>query len=265
MNPFLSRLIAQAQGQAPTLEPRLPGRFETPARFEGSWAGEAVESLEQAAPRAPGPAPAEPAPLEPARPEIPPPARPSPRLADPQAPEPSGRRKRSRAEKRELEARPSPIPHPEPLPAPLEPPPAHDPLPEPPREPGVRPARVGAGVEGAENPLLPPVAPPLTQRPELSEAEPGGLEPPRPRPALEAPALLGRQVSEEHGSSLFPAPRQHVSLPEARPAAPEAPVIRIHIGRVEVRALFGPPPEGPKAKAAPQGLSLEDFLKGRGR
>ncbi|MBX9581698.1 MAG: hypothetical protein K2X87_15455, partial [Gemmataceae bacterium] len=54
-----------------------------------------------------------------------------------------------------------------------------------------------------------------------------------------------------------PAPRV-----EPQPEGP--PVVRVTIGRVEVRANFPSPPAGrpPAGRPAPR-LSLEDYLKGR--
>jgi hypothetical protein len=251
VNPFLSHLIAHGQGRPPAIEPRLPGRFETPAYFEEDRAGEVAEYPQQEAPRASDPAaePASPparAARAPAQAEIPPPVQPSSEPADPHAPQPPSREKHSRAEGQEPQASPSPVQRQQPSP-PLEPPQAW--LLEPPRQPGVR---VTVRLEGAENPLLPPVTPqpigPLTQRPEFSEVEPDGLEPPRPGALLEAPPAP-RPIDAELSSSPLPAPR--------------APTIQVHIGRIEVRALFNPPPESPQPKAPLRGLSLEEFLRRR--
>jgi hypothetical protein len=56
--------------------------------------------------------------------------------------------------------------------------------------------------------------------------------------------------------------RKDVSPAEQRSSAP-APIIRVTIGRVEVRAIHAPAPAPKPAKAAPSKLSLEDYLQRR--
>lgn len=73
-------------------------------------------------------------------------------------------------------------------------------------------------------------------------------------------ASRAQQVDQERSSSLRPAPQR---LPHPNPPEAQAPTIQVHIGRVEVRALLGSPPEPPKPSPPSQGLSLEEFLKGR--
>jgi hypothetical protein len=56
--------------------------------------------------------------------------------------------------------------------------------------------------------------------------------------------------------------------PESRPvataeASDSAPVIRVTIGRIDVRAVSPPQAPAPKAKPSPPALSLEDYLRSR--
>jgi hypothetical protein len=141
------------------------------------------------------------------------------------------------------------------------------------------------------------VSPPV--RPEATPAAPGKTAPPGPpengpappRFSAEPPiqTVLVEPASPARGRSgtdppILPAspgarPEEIVSpapLIPAVPAAslinaeaarmpPEPPVIRINIGRVEVRAVIAPPappPPRPPARSGPS-LSLEDYLKGR--
>lgn len=269
MNPFLSRLIVHGQGQPPAIEPRLPGRFETPGYFAGDGEGEVSEyrRREPEAPRAPSLSPTEPVAREPAHADLEPSAQPSPEPTRPQASEPSRRKKRSKAEEKEKpETSSPPAPHPlqaaseasESLQNPLPEPPQNL-LPQPPHHSAARRRQTLAGIEDAENlPPLPPAPQPSSpriQHPRSPEPETAGLEPPRP-----ATALVSRQVDVERDSNLPLAPQL---LPHSSPPEAQAPTIQVHIGRIEVRALFGPPPEPPKPSAPSQGLSLEEFLKGR--
>jgi hypothetical protein len=62
-------------------------------------------------------------------------------------------------------------------------------------------------------------------------------------------------------------PRRGGSEKATTPAEPE--VVRVHIGRVEVRAIIAPPPERqrntPPAPDASRALSLEKYLEDKGR
>jgi len=74
------------------------------------------------------------------------------------------------------------------------------------------------------------------------------------------------QSPPEHGGTLRP--RRDASRSadaNARPAAmerPSAPRVEITIGRVEVRAVYAPPPAERKTAARPL-TSLDDYLKQR--
>jgi hypothetical protein len=79
-------------------------------------------------------------------------------------------------------------------------------------------------------------------------------EPARPpRPTAVPAELVHRAVSSP--------------VPERQPARTPAvePPVRIHIGRLEVRAVLPDPPRAPRPRErlAPDGLSLADYLRGR--
>jgi hypothetical protein len=75
------------------------------------------------------------------------------------------------------------------------------------------------------------------------------------------------QSPPEHGGALRP--RRDASRSadaNARPAAmerPSAPRVEITIGRVEVRAVYAPPPPAERKTAARPMISLDDYLKQR--
>jgi hypothetical protein len=82
-----------------------------------------------------------------------------------------------------------------------------------------------------------------------------------------------RGIEPRPPESFRPRAQQQPEAPAPRALAPEsqvvvtaaAPTIRVHIGRVDVRAVFPAPPPVPRAApASPSAMSLERFLQ-RGR
>jgi hypothetical protein len=59
--------------------------------------------------------------------------------------------------------------------------------------------------------------------------------------------------------------RHERSTPVEQRASRSAPIIRVTIGRVEVRAIHPPPATPKQTKASPPKLSLEDYLRKRAR
>jgi hypothetical protein len=143
--------------------------------------------------------------------------------------------------------------------------------------------------------VAPPAEPPLRARSE-PEPRPLRLEParararqapaPRPGPAPEprsGPPPAPRPddavppAATEHTSSPPLEPRVQPAVPEAEGPSPErssadgrdaaeaAPVIRVTIGRIDVRAVAEvPPPSSARRPAAPR-LSLDEYLRERAR
>jgi hypothetical protein len=74
--------------------------------------------------------------------------------------------------------------------------------------------------------------------------------------AVAAPAAVARRVAAP-----FEAPAPAVPSP----ARDEAPAVRVHIGRLEVRANLQQAPPQPRTReeAPPQGPSLSDYLRGK--
>jgi hypothetical protein len=115
-------------------------------------------------------------------------------------------------------------------------------------------------------------------------SDPQIAEPPKPRDTLslgvgEAPSLppapapspLPERPSVAASAAVVPAApaNRGVRLPE--PSTPafvpeEQPAVRVHIGRLEVRANLqdaAPRPQPRLAESRPQGLSLSDYLRGK--
>ena len=123
--------------------------------------------------------------------------------------------------------------------------------------------------EQSENSTL---YPRLSSAPPIQPALVEPASPSRGRPGTEPPILPASQVARPEG---IMAPPPVVSAVQAAPSAhaeparmsqsQTPPVIRISIGRVEVRAVMAPPAlplPRPPARSGPS-LSLEDYLKGR--
>ena len=109
-----------------------------------------------------------------------------------------------------------------------------------------------------------PVAPPRLPHP----AEPAHEQ--RHEPA--APVAVVESTGPERVTAtpaVMPAVRARAALPPPVPPAPgmraEPPVVRVHIGRLEVRAnVHEPLREAPRAaEPKPQALTLADYLRGK--
>jgi hypothetical protein len=96
----------------------------------------------------------------------------------------------------------------------------------------------------------------------LTPADPQGerIESIEARPSL-APRSALREESPLPGLAV-PSPRAPFAESGTAPAA--EPVIRVTIGRIEVRAAAPAPPPAPAARPASPQLSLEDYLRRRG-
>lgn len=98
---------------------------------------------------------------------------------------------------------------------------------------------------------------------------------PRVEASVPTSSRAASEPSREANASTSESPRAIVVRPqmktvvEAAPIEPQEPapppVIRVTIGRVEVRAVQVPVPIPPKKKDEPSKMSLEEYLKGRER
>jgi hypothetical protein len=139
-----------------------------------------------------------------------------------------------------------------------------------------RPATRGRSAAGPA-PASPPVAPApaSTANPHPPAAQPSAAEaaPARPASADERPAPQRRtpvattaRVAARPAAQGRPAPAPDRREPAVPPAVAEAPVVRVHIGRLEVRANLQPAPASAPAPArsepAPEELGLSAYLRG---
>jgi hypothetical protein len=110
-------------------------------------------------------------------------------------------------------------------------------------------------IRAAEGVPRPGLKPPLQAGPRPSEAHPA-----EPRDEISASSLAPRTALEPE-SLAFGAPNQAAP----RPAVPAAePVIRVTIGRIEVRAVAPAAPAPPAARPAAPRLGLAEYLRRRG-
>jgi len=256
MSDYLSLLAARLSGAAPTVQPRLPSRFEPPARplnLEGALPGPVEEQVEE-----PAPTPIS-LPVQPAHDQ---PAAPAPLVVQiPLAQKP---------ERSPSQVEPASQPAPRSLPGPAAP---------------------GVTVQpAAEFPTVPPRLTPLLA-PVLAAHAAEKIEALPVRPVsgpTEAPAPITRQAPENRRPeatlvhqaievqvtraplSLAPLPAVSPPMVAAPPASnnPETstghpPTIQVTIGRIEVHAAPPPAVAGPrKSRSAPL-MSLEEYLKQR--
>jgi hypothetical protein len=226
---FLSRLAARVVGEAPVARARVPALFESrdsPAAVENDL--EVVE--EEIARRSQAPV---------ARPRM----TPAESVARSTTPEPPPAR--------EPPARPAPEPRaPSPDPAPVAP----DPSPE--------PAELDAQAdESSDRRDSVPIGsvPAITQAVHVVRDAPAPLAAEAPRaPVVAAPAIRPSPAARQ------PAPASRAESPATRPE--EEPAVRIHIGRLEVRANVQQPPPRPLPRREDEpvrGLSLSDYLRGK--
>lgn len=284
MSDFFSALAARSLGAAPSLAPRPASRFEAPAApaepVEAPFA--AAESFEApAGPRMQAPAP------DPRPALVPPP--PAPRIApEPRSIgsddiDPTRSPRRSSDEEDRGAARPS-----------------IEPSAGPPIRPSIEPIgerridpmpRDADRPSRAESPIVPTSSETIRPRadaPRLPDpAEPERIAPVRPgredAVAPIQPMTIPAAVRKEGGDAPLPiiVPRAEPLPPVATPrlaaapvssassdgaAEPAAPVIRVSIGRIEVRAAQPAPatPPQPRAGGAPR-LSLDDYLRSGAR
>ena len=236
MSSYLDTLAALALGQARRIEPRLPSLFEPIGDDDAVW----TEEVDERAPTASefrGPGEDRPGPTQP---EV------SLQLDTADSPG----RPTAPARATAPPVRPGAIP--------AEPPPAPAAV----RAVEVQPARPGTGrpqvqVTVRAGSATPP-EPPETPAAELpGPSAPLPPVPPGPtRPAgTPTPAHLARPA-------VAPAP---AALPSDRlERAPVQPAVRVHIGRVEVRAVLPPAPAPPLAVPEPLSSApdLQDYLDG---
>jgi hypothetical protein len=280
MNNFLQHLVDRSLGaETQQIRPLLPGLFEP---ITGAEPG-LVELLpEQGTKEEPRPrhltppveavretAPPAATPLQPTlraeeRPVTPPLApRPEPQISDRQAIEPSGagqlKERAPAAQPAERDEPPQPEGWIESRPAPERPPdreptPRHVPKPE-----LLRPAPDRAAVQRQ----------PEESRPALLDLR---RDRERPRAAPIEPVMRLRRNEPEiarDGGDIIPAAEPpssaHSTQSNRAPAEqPPIPRVQVSIGRVEVRAVFAPPPVTPPARPQPgPSMSLDDYLKQR--
>jgi len=223
---FLSRVAARAVGEAPVARPRLPSAFE-----DGGIPGDAALEVVDAEISAAGaPRPAD-VPLPAAGRDTPTPV---PNASGPVTPKiPSGK--------------PEPVVH------------ATQGHPD----QAAQASRVATGERVQRRP-----------EPELAPAAPRSVEPGRVAPAPVAGVPEGAAVPVAVPTAIAAPVTSVVSTPlrapalapaDAAHAAVESPAVRVHIGRLEVRAnLQQPAPSEPaRGEGRPQELSLADYLRGK--
>lgn len=105
--------------------------------------------------------------------------------------------------------------------------------------------------------------PPAATGPIHAEAAPARLQSEMPERRVEGPhpALLPL-VPRGHGVPPKP-PAPLVAMDSPPAAAAEPPVVKVTIGRVEVRAILPPPAPERRVPAPPAALSLEEYLERR--
>jgi hypothetical protein len=126
---------------------------------------------------------------------------------------------------------------------------------------GIGPARHRRGVDAKP---MPSVEAQRRHVGEGSEAEEEAAAPPKAHLGRPVPMAVG------HRPQLTPSPASSAPAPvdrheEPQTPTPDAPIIRVTIGRIEVRAIMPPapaPPRQPPSRPAPR-LSLEEYLHQR--
>lgn len=292
MSDFLARLALRATDATANtaVRPRPLGRFESPAEPRAAAvfdAGDDQPAPWPAPPRHLDDAPATTPPVRPARPSAAPPAAGlvappavSPRTLPIAAAVAPSHRAPSTATPSDTAA-PSPVAGPRP--AAISPPPAaahylRDLLPRAARvaPPGERPPAADAAAgQPWPRPAADPVAPFTALRP-TRDAGDAAVAPPRPLPGhvvarppatpgqLAAPPAVAPGLSPallaQLRAALHPGPDER-PLPSAQPPPP-APVVHVHIGRVELRAAPPPRPSAP-ARPGPTLPTVDDYLRRR--
>jgi hypothetical protein len=124
------------------------------------------------------------------------------------------------------------------------------------------------GIGGEDRPIVPGLRPAPGDEPRVMPIGAGaagrveaGIAPPAPVRARGEPTPSALPVIGDHGPRITPRARRG---PAARPG-PEAPSIRVTIGRIEVRAEFvtPAPAPAPARPLRPSSLSLDDYLRQR--
>jgi hypothetical protein len=137
-----------------------------------------------------------------------------------------------------------------------------------PARPRPAPKAPAPTAEGSTVPALPPEAPAPRRRDARTRAPAERLTPARPQrsEARAASPEPPHSTDSERERRSEPAVRARVALspPPARAVRVEPPVVRVHIGRLEVRAnVHEPAREERVAEPQPQGLTLSEYLRGR--
>ena len=241
MSDFLSKLIARSFSDAPAIQPRVPSLFEPTA----------VEFLDE--PQSPTPTIAAPEIIAPT-PTIG--AHETSAATNAPAPVPSKLSPREEtAITRSVANVPDAVTEEHPPKADT---PAHQPAPAQQNAPVIaqvrRPSEQTAEVRKLEVETRRIIVPVRSFRD--GKKDTGDKKP--PPEALSAPRPIQPQ------RQIQPRRRKDFSPVEQR-SSTSAPIIRVTIGRVEVRGIHSPAPAPKPAKPAPPKLSLEDYLRKRGR
>lgn len=105
-------------------------------------------------------------------------------------------------------------------------------------------------------PVPAPPSPPSSIKPVLAPPSPPSVEPAMPQSGDIAPARQRSRLREAPPPS---------ALARRRPPAdqPAVPSVQVSIGRVEVRAVYAPPPSAARRPSPAPTMSLDDYLKQR--
>jgi hypothetical protein len=261
---FLAILAERSLGQVPAIRPRLPARFEpedlrsrAPADEATGWAGGMEAGVPAQGSREPA-VPPRPAAASAPHPEFSRPT-PSPARGTPSAPDSP-----ARPQVRPV-ATSEPVPRAIPIPRPLQ----RDQDEPPPHSPRTTP---GASLD---EPLLRPrvtsvVPPPVAIRVPVGAlpAAPAPANTHQAGPVEEKPAARAALVAVRPSVQPLPAVRsmresERREPPRLPPAEPQAPVIHVTIGRIEVRASAPQPIQKAQPVSQPPVEKLEDYLRAR--
>jgi hypothetical protein len=122
-------------------------------------------------------------------------------------------------------------------------------------------ARTPPAIDRELEPLSAPSTPARLAEALGQSAVPRSLEP-RVSLGTDPDTRAGPTRAVARASPLAPAPRP--AAPHQSQAADAAPIVRVTIGRIEVRAVTSPAPAVPRSPAAPArraGIALEDYLR----
>ena len=225
---FLTRLAQRTTGALPTVQPRLPARFESTAGTRPGTGYFSEVATETSPPDKQSPAPRmsmikHPQPGQAVFEDSQPADRPPTAKGPPPATVPEGARTEAQGSRRSNAALPPKTQL------------GQDP-----------PAVVG------------PAPKPIQSLYDLS------IQPaPLPRPALQVDARPAHAVAAGPQRSETRAPAGGHPIAEAITVETAAPTVHVRIGRIDVRAIMPPPPLRPAARPSAPRSSLEDYLSGR--